>query len=66
MCIRDRYPGIAVHALNNSIPLGSALHWTWQTPVLMVCSTLVALTIARLIALALGGGHPIQATSTAG
>jgi len=60
------YPGIAVHALNNSIPLGSALHWTWQTPVLMVCSTLVALTIARLIALALGGGHPIQATSTAG
>ncbi len=51
------YPGIALHALNNSIPLGTALNWTWQTPVLMVCSTLAALTLARLIALRLGDRH---------
>ena len=48
------YPGIALHALNNSIPLAAALHWTWQTPLLMVGSTLAALAIARLIALRLG------------
>lgn len=51
------YPGIALHAINNSIPLGTALNWTWQTPVLMVCSTIAALTIARLIAVRLGDGH---------
>ena len=48
------YPCIALHALFNSIPLGAALNWSWQTPVLMVGSTLAALTIARLIALLLG------------
>jgi len=53
------YPGIALHALNNSLPLATALHWTWQTPVLMVCSTLAALTIARLIALRLDR-HPVR------
>jgi len=60
------YPGIALHAINNSVPLGTALHWTWQTPVLMVCSTLAALTIARLIALRLGDRHPVEATSATG
>jgi membrane protease YdiL (CAAX protease family) len=59
------YPGIALHALNNSIPLAAALHWTWQTPVLMVRSTLAALAIARLSALRLGGLHRDQSTSTA-
>ncbi len=59
------YPCIAVHALNNSISLGAALDWTWQTPVLMVCSTLAALAIARLIALRLGDRHSVQAPSTA-
>ncbi len=59
------YPGIALHALNNSIPLAAALHWTWQTPVLMVGLTLAALAIARLIALRLGGLHRDQSTSTA-
>lgn len=48
------YPGIALHATFNSIPLGGALDWTWQTPLLMLCSTTAALVIARLIALALG------------
>ena len=47
------YPGIALHAINNSIPLAVALHWTWQIPVLMAGSTLAALAIARLIALGL-------------
>jgi len=44
------YPCIAVHAVNNSIPLGAALNWTWQTPLLIVGSTLATLTIARLLA----------------
>lgn len=57
------YPGIALHALNNSIPLGTALNWTWQTPLLMVCSTLATLAIARLIALRLGDRGPTQTTS---
>lgn len=56
------YPGIALHALNNSIPLAAALHWTWQTPVLMAGSILAALAIARLIAHWLGD-RPVQATS---
>ncbi len=48
------YPGIAVHAFGNAIPLGAALDWSWQTPLLAAGSTLAALTLARLIALALG------------
>ena len=48
------YPGIALHALSNSIPLGVSLNWSWQIPVLIVCSILAALTLARLIALLLG------------
>lgn len=60
------YPGIAFHTLNNSVPLGSALNWTWQTPLLMVVSTLAALTLARLIAVGLGDRHATQATSPTG
>ncbi len=26
------YPGIAFHALGNSIPLAGALNWTWFKP----------------------------------
>lgn len=52
------YPGIAVHAFGNAIPLGAALHWTWQTPLLVICSTVATLIIARLIALLLADGHP--------
>ncbi len=59
------YPCIAVHALNNSVSTGTALDWTWQTPLLMACSTLAALSIARLIALRLGDRHSVQRTSTA-
>jgi len=47
------YPGIAVHAIFNSLPLAGALDWTWQTPLLMAGSTLAALAIARLIAASL-------------
>jgi membrane protease YdiL (CAAX protease family) len=59
------YPGIALHALHNSLPLAAALHWTWQTPLLLVGSTLAALAIARLIALRLGDRHHDPSTSTA-
>ena len=51
------YPGIAVHAFGNAIPLGIALHWTWKTPVLLVGSTIAALTIAWLIARRLDDTH---------
>jgi len=52
------YPGIALHAFNNSIPLGTALNWSWQIPVLIVGSTLAALTIAWLLARLLGDRPP--------
>ncbi len=48
------YPCIALHALNNSVVLGFALDWSWQIPLLVVCSILASLTIAWLIALLLG------------
>ena len=59
------YPCIAGHAINNSIPLGAALDWTWQTPALIVGSTLAALTIARLIAVRLDGRHHAYGTDRA-
>jgi len=58
------YPGIALHALTNAIPLATALDWTWQTPLLIAGSMLGALTAARLLARLLGDGHAIPATST--
>jgi membrane protease YdiL (CAAX protease family) len=60
------YPGIALHALNNSIALGAALNWSWEIPVTMVGSTLGALAIAAALARALGaqprGPAPAPAT----
>ena len=49
------YPTIALHALNNSFALGANLHWCWQIPVMMVCSTSGALACAWLLARAMGG-----------
>ncbi len=51
------YPCIAVHAFGNAIPLAGALDWTWQAPLLIVGSTLAALTLTRLLALGLGDRH---------
>ncbi|MEA2241374.1 MAG: protease family protein [Solirubrobacteraceae bacterium] len=48
------YPCIALHALNNAIALGAALKWSWQIPVTMVGSTVVALTIAAGLGRLLG------------
>ena len=48
------YPCIAVHAFGNAIPLAGALDWTWQAPLLILGSTLGALTLTRLLALGLG------------
>ena len=48
------YPGIAAHALNNSVPLGFALDWSWQIPMLVACSVVAALVVAKLIAGLLG------------
>jgi membrane protease YdiL (CAAX protease family) len=50
------YPCIALHALNNSIALGAALHWSWQIPAMMVGSTILALLLASRLALLLGSG----------
>jgi membrane protease YdiL (CAAX protease family) len=35
------YPGIAVHCANNSVAFGATQDWTWQIPVLLVCSLVV-------------------------
>lgn len=51
------YPCIAVHAFGNAVPLAGALHWNWQAPLLIMGSTLAALTLTRLLALGLGDGH---------
>jgi membrane protease YdiL (CAAX protease family) len=60
------YPGIALHALNNSIALGAALHWSWEIPVTMVGSTIGALALGAGLASALGtrprGPAPAPAT----
>jgi membrane protease YdiL (CAAX protease family) len=53
------YPTIALHALNNSFALGANLHWSWQIPVMMVCSTSGALTCAWLLTRAMGGRRPV-------
>jgi membrane protease YdiL (CAAX protease family) len=53
------YPTIALHALNNSFALGANLHWSWQIPVMMVCSTSGALTCAWLLARAMGVRRPV-------
>jgi membrane protease YdiL (CAAX protease family) len=52
------YPCIALHALNNSIALGAAMHWSWQIPAMMVGSVVVALTLASGLARLLGGASP--------
>ncbi|HEU4978808.1 MAG TPA: CPBP family intramembrane glutamic endopeptidase [Solirubrobacteraceae bacterium] len=48
---RSLYPGIATHCLNNCVAFGSAEHWGWQIPVLMVCAlgvlSAVALAVRR-------------------
>ena len=51
------YPCIAVHAFGNAIPLAGALDLTWQAPLLIVGSTLAALTLTRLLALGLADAH---------
>jgi membrane protease YdiL (CAAX protease family) len=53
------YPTIALHALNNSFALGANLNWSWQIPVMMVCSTSGALTCAWLLARAMGARSPV-------
>jgi len=60
------YPCIALHALNNSIALGATLHWSWQIPVTMVGSVIVALAIAARFAHVLGGALPAPAPAPAG
>lgn len=51
------YPCIAVHAFGNAVPLAGALDWNWQAPLLIMGSTLAALTLTRLLALGLGDRH---------
>ncbi len=48
------YPCIALHALNNSIALGSTLHYDWQIPAMMIGSVIAALALAALLARVLG------------
>lgn len=48
------YPSIALHALNNSVALGSLQDWSWQIPLLMVGAVVGSLTLARAL------GHTLQ------
>jgi membrane protease YdiL (CAAX protease family) len=48
------YPCIVLHALNNAIALGAALHWSWQIPVTMVAAPIVAVAVAASLARLLG------------
>jgi membrane protease YdiL (CAAX protease family) len=59
------YPCIALHALNNAIALGAALHWSWEIPVTMVGSTFGALAIAATLARVLGTPPPGPAPAPA-
>jgi len=64
------YPCIALHALNNSVAFGLTQKWSWEIAPTMVGAVIASLTIARLIARALGdrdesgaahaGIHPAQ------
>lgn len=59
------YPCMALHALNNSIALGSTLHYDWQIPVMMVGSVVAVLALATLLARLLGGGDVAAAPAPA-
>jgi membrane protease YdiL (CAAX protease family) len=39
------YPGMVLHAFNNSLALGVTQHWDWQIPVVMVASSLMIAAI---------------------
>ncbi len=47
------YPGIALHALNNSVALGLTQHWSWQIAPTMVVAVSASLFIASRLARAL-------------
>jgi membrane protease YdiL (CAAX protease family) len=49
------YPGIALHALNNSVALGLTQKWSWEILPTIAGSIIAALTLAALLARALGG-----------
>src|SRR4051794_34067782 len=46
---RSLYPGIAVHCANNSVAFGATQHWTWQIPVLLVCSLATIAAVAPAV-----------------
>ncbi len=52
------YPCIALHALNNALALALTQEWTWQIAPLMAGAVVVSLTVARLLAGALGDRAP--------
>jgi membrane protease YdiL (CAAX protease family) len=60
------YPGIAVHCTNNSIAFGATQNWTWQIPVLLVCSlaviSLVAYTVRHVWSASPPAAAPAAAT----
>jgi membrane protease YdiL (CAAX protease family) len=54
------YPCIALHCLNNSFAYGSAVGWTWQTPVCLVAS-LALLSAILLVVRRIAGAPPAPA-----
>ena len=57
------YPGIALHAINNSIAFSSSEHWSWQVPVLLVTSLGLIAALAWAIRARFGpapAGEPVR------
>lgn len=52
------YPGVVLHALNNSLALGLTQKWSWEIPPAMVGSAVVALALAALVGRVLGSRAP--------
>jgi membrane protease YdiL (CAAX protease family) len=60
------YPGIAVHCANNSVAFGATQGWTWQIPVLLVCSLAVIACVALGVRQVWSPGPPAAAPAPAG
>src|SRR3954471_12992027 len=59
------YPGIAVHCANNSVAFGATQDWTWQIPVLLVCSLVVIGFVALAVRAIWSPPHPPAAAPAA-
>ncbi len=60
------YPGIATHSLNNSLAFAALEGWSWQAPVLIVCSlALIAVLVLCAKRVGLIGPEPPRSLAVA-